>query len=140
MLKGILFVVAIIITFDIGKALLKSWQAEEEAAPIVKEVSVEPAKTNQSDLDEAESDKALEDVPVLINLELPEETTDAYAEELEQEASDKKTSTSYTSPQKLTKKEKKVSLNAKPILIFDEESIEKPQIDGATVGIKIELD
>lgn len=133
MLKGILFVLAIIITFDIGKALIDGWRADENN----KTSKAQPIE-NQLDADNqiapAETPASAE--PILIDLSLPPEEGDV--EEAETSLM-KEQSLFDGSSSDVNHKGKKVSLSAKPIVSFDTE-VKKPNLEGASVGVTIQLD
>lgn len=137
MLKGILFVIAIIITFDIGVALIDSWQADEkEPLPVEQSDKAIEKEIEQSNKDIKEVHTNSEST--LIDLSLPPEV------DVESDSSDTllQNNNSLFNPSSLgdTTKEKKVSLSAKPIVSFDQEVDKKPNLEGASVGLKIQLD
>ena len=127
MLKGILFVIAIIVTFDIGKKLIQDWNDEEDTA---EQVKVEQFKEETS-IDN-------ESAPVLIDLSLPDDLLEEELSADDAEASER--ATMSDSVQAFTPQEKKSTLKAKPIMTFNKEDIESSTVEGAKFDLKIKID
>ena len=126
MLKGILFIIAIIVTFDIGKTLIDSYREEQshEATQTSQDKSVE--NDNKLNTDESKDVRDAEGKSQ-INLNLPEGSD---RDESEDSSDDTKASFSTNSS-----KEQSLNLKAKPIMSFDLET-RTPDINGVSVEVK----
>jgi hypothetical protein len=126
MLKGILFVIAIIVTFDIGKTLIDSYRAKQAQEDALKEQK--EAATKQEKLREESKPE--------IDLSLPKgiEFEDEGATNTEEPEEDPKALNNIPS----NKEESKVSVSAKPLVDIDYEEKEA-ELNGASVGVKVDL-
>ncbi len=123
MLKGILFIIAIIVTFDIGKTLIHSWNEHEEVEktpellqpeqPMVK--SVEPSTVPRQEK---------------LDLSLPDDVQ-FEEEDAALPASGKLNIQPGKSPNR-------TQFSGKPIII-KETPESKPELGGVSVGIKVDL-
>lgn len=136
MLKGILFIVLIIITFDIGKYFIDKKRVQEAA-----EVEVQKEQQINAQHVEAEVIPEEEPVQVLIDLTLPEdvllkeETLEQYPVQEDLEKSELIDFVNSAGTE-----DKQVSVRGKPIITFDEEINDKPRIEGVDVGVTIKID
>lgn len=119
MLKGILFIIAIIVTFDIGKTLIHSWNKEEE-----KPVEVVQPLEEQPEQSEAPKRKALD-------LSLPHDV------QFEDEDSELPPSGRLTIEQGKSS-QNRTQFSGKPIII-KETPESKPELGGVSVGVKVDL-
>ena len=130
MLKGILFVIAIIVTFDIGKKLIEDWDDEQAAG----------AKGNARQVEKELIGKPVDNdsAPVQIGLSLPD---DLLEDELSADNAETPEATTMSeSVQAFRPREKKSSLKAKPIMTFNKEDIESSSVEGAKIDFKIKVD
>ncbi len=136
MLKGILFIVLIIITFDIGKYFIDKKRAQEAA-------EFEAQKEQQINAQHVEAEVIPEEEPVqvLIDLTLPENVL-LKEETLEQDPAqeDLEKSELIDFVNSAGTEDKKVSVSGKPIITFDKEINDKPRIEGVDVGVTIKID
>ena len=155
MLKGILFVVFIIVTFDIGVSLIEYFDEDSEmesvenAKPSRGSDTLESSRrsvgnSNPEETAEAGSLSEYEgESKTGLNLSLPENIKFESDENDESELENAESAPESTSKKLLKiefeqKKKKSSGLKAKPILDF-EQGMDKPQMDGASIEWKKEL-
>ncbi len=133
MLKGILFIIAIIVTFDIGKAIINSYREEhalekvQEQKQQLKTEGKRSTSNNEITLDsEDSSENDLNNTPM--NLTLPD---DDHKEE-QGEIIDLESQSSFSNT---SEKDKSTNIKAKPIMTFDVET-RTPDVTGVTVEVK----
>jgi hypothetical protein len=134
MLKGIILVVAIIITFDIGKKIIETWDENEQQASQTTTIVSEQGTQKPEKVTET---KAADNVstPPAMDLTLPDEVLEADFEEDDIDSS--QTKTIRESIKEFNSPEKKRLLNAKPLMKFNKEDIENPSVEGAKIDLKL---
>lgn len=145
MLKGILFVIAIIVTFDIGKTLIDQYRAEqveENSQEVLQQVQQDAVSESaslqepaQKSGDEYESDE----IKQLLDLSLPEGVTDDE-EGGDKQGNDKSSSAEQGNMFDKSKgdSQKSMSIKTRPILEFQTEEM-KPDVSGLKLDLKKEL-
>jgi hypothetical protein len=133
LLKGILFIVLIIITFDIGMYFIdknKEKLRTKKEAPF--EEQIQPEAIDEDPLEQEDP------VKVLIDLSIPADTLLNESQEPGQQNPEKSQLEDFINS--AGTEGKKVSVKGKPIVTFDKEINEKPVIEGVDVGITIKVD
>lgn len=128
MLKGILFIIAIIVTFDIGKALIDSYREEQALEKAQEQMDSEQESTSENESVTEENN--IEKTP--LNLNLPE---DRFDQEQNNQQGVELESDAQSTFLKESQNNKSLNLKAKPTIIFDEET-RTPDVTGVTVEVK----
>lgn len=132
MWKGILFVIAIIVTFDIGTSLIDQYQ-EEQAEEQSEEVLEQAHQGGVDEPEPGESTKSGE-VRQLLDLSLPEGIEDSDSEGTAE--SQEEQGNIFDSPK--GNSQKSMNIKTRPILEFQTKA-RKPDVSGLKFDLKKEL-
>lgn len=130
MLKGILFIIAIIVTFDIGKALIDSYREEQALEKAQEQLNTEEKDSTSESDGGGERTENNDKAP--LNLNLPEDSFDQ--EQNDQDAVELESDAQSTFLEE-SQNNKSLNLNTKPIMTFDVET-RTPDVTGVTVEVK----